>query len=103
VKCLCCGADKELGILTTYPYDGTLTREAPVEQLLCIECQGTTGFRMAIMCHECWHKLEVTRGIDMWIGQECWDSLDPATPYDQLPEVRRFTDGDIVWNAVGYQ
>jgi hypothetical protein len=93
--CLACGTAKDMATLEVYPYpkDDCLC-DSPLPPLLDVDCQaakvqpdGSWEFRNAIMCHECWHKLVASRGIDMWIGQECWESLNPVTPFDKLPRI----------------
>lgn len=103
-RCLSCDAKKNLLIETIYPYpeDESLCDE-PIPQLLTIEVQGNQGgYKMCVMCHECWHKLCISRGIDMWIGQACWGSLNPITPYQRLPEVQYNEKGHIEWRAERY-
>ena len=84
MKCLACGVEKDLSVKEMYPFpdDGVITDE-PVSPLFVIECQRKTEWRVAIMCHACCHRLEP----DMWISDRCWESLEPATPFEQLPAV----------------
>lgn len=103
MKCFSCGADKDTDAEAIYPYiEDNLTTEVPIPELLIIECQGdkSDDFRMVVMCHECWHRLERTRGIDMWIGQGCWKSLVPMVSFDNLPLVK---EGDAKWDAWSYE
>lgn len=93
--CLACGAEKDMAVEAVYPYpEDDCLCDSPIPPLLDIDCQaeeaqpdGGWGFRNAILCHECWHRLHAARGIDMWIGEACWQSLDPVTPFDQLPPI----------------
>jgi hypothetical protein len=61
-----------------------------ISPLLTIECEGEGGFgsdnpfKVVTVCHRCFEKLDP----DMWISENCWNSLNPVTPYDMLP-VRR--------------
>ena len=102
MKCFSCGNDKDLSVEVVYPYpeDGSLC-DSPIPQLLTIECQGrdNKGYRMVAMCHNCWHKLETNRGIDMWIGEDCWESLNPVMPFANLPLVRDDLDNIEKWSA----
>lgn len=89
-KCLGCGCEKDTSVNETYPYDGeydSLVTNEPIEPLLVMECQVEFGpWKAAVMCHECWHRMCVERhGMDMWIGQDCWDSISPVTPVLELP------------------
>jgi len=34
------------------------------------------------MCHACYNEVEG----DAWISKACWESLNPDTSYDDLPE-----------------
>ncbi len=108
-KCFCCGVEKDLSVQVKYPYEeDNIATDIDVPQLFTVECQGQNedpdnsgDFRMAVMCHDCWHRLETTRGIDMWIGQRCWESLNPITPFEKLPEiVLEYNEGK--WDAENY-
>jgi hypothetical protein len=88
-KCHGCGAEKNPADLEVYPYpeDERLT-EDPIPPLLTVECQPAdpkSGWRMATVCHHCFHRLDV----DMWIGQRCWESLSPVTDFRDLPTLVR--------------
>lgn len=99
MKCLSCGIEKDLDKLETYPYcEDNLTNECPISPLLTVECKGDC-WKMAIMCHECWHHLsENTQGIDMWISQSCWETLNPVTHFSSLPNVKQ----EGKWDAKTY-
>jgi hypothetical protein len=62
-----------------YPDDGIIDDE-PVSSLFDLDCQGP-DWRVATVCHSCFHKLDV----DMWISEHCWSSLSPIMPFEQLP------------------
>ena len=105
VKCLSCHVEKDLSVLEEYPYpeDDRLS-EGMHEPLLCIEVQPNIpgdGYRMAIFCNECFHRLHVSRGIDAWIGQECWESLEPKTPFIGLPMVK-CSGGSAIYSPSAY-
>lgn len=107
MKCFSCGADKDLSEEKVYPYpeDGSLCDE-PISQLLTIECQGKEDkpdgrWRLAVMCHDCWHRLQTSVGIDLWIGEKCWELLDPVTPFAGLPKVFQGS-GSEKWKAENY-
>jgi hypothetical protein len=106
MKCLSCGADKDLSVESVYPYpEDECLCDDPIPQLLTIDCQGrnNTGYRMSIMCHDCWHRLHMAGGIDMWIGEACWESLNPVTPFAQLPAVKQNEKGHPIWDAKKYE
>ena len=103
-KCFSCGVEKDLSTSATYPYEeDNITTDSPVAQLFTVECEGDNGKgdRMAVLCHECWHHLESNGGIDMWIGQRCWESLNPVIPFERLPKIiLDWTEGK--WDAGNY-
>jgi hypothetical protein len=100
MRCLACHADKDLLKFETYPYSGphdNITQDRPLEPLCCVQCEGRTPgeWGMAIMCNECFHRLsENTQGVDMWISEACWETLQPKTPFSQLPPIKQ--NGDRV-------
>jgi hypothetical protein len=86
MKCFSCGCDKDLDKLEMYSHNDSFTQDDPIEPLLTIECQDDNGpYRMVVICHECWHRLCETIGIDMWISQVCWETLNPILPFAKLP------------------
>jgi hypothetical protein len=105
MKCFSCGVDKDLSKEAIYPYpeDETFCDE-PISQLLPIECQGKNGqgYRMVIICHDCWHRLEQGVGVDMWIGEKGWEFLNPVVPFDKLPKVKYYDSKQTNWNAGSY-
>jgi hypothetical protein len=80
MKCLACGVEKDPAQKEMYPYDD-LDREEPIAPLLELDCEGPSGFRVVLVCHACFHRLEP----DQWISDKCWLKLDPITAYEQLP------------------
>jgi hypothetical protein len=109
-KCFSCGAEKDLSVKIHYPYEEDhISTDALVPQLFTVECQGqkdnpdnSWDFRMAVMCHECFHRLETNGGIDMWIGQQHWKFLNPVVPFDNLPKiVLEYNEGK--WDAENYE
>ena len=90
MRCLACGVVKPTEQPEVYPYSGeydTIITDIPIEPLFAVECQRSSEFRWCVMCHECWHRLcENTQGIDMWISASCWETLEPITAFDDLPE-----------------
>lgn len=83
MRCLACGVEKDTSVKEVYPFPEDGMIEEPVEPLFGVECQGSfgKGWRMAIVCHTCLHKL----APDMWISEQCWLNLNPITPFEQLP------------------
>ncbi len=82
--CMSCSVKKDLSVFEVSPHaeeDGLVSD--PICPLFVVECQGPRGWRVAIVCHGCFHRLEV----DMWISERCWSSLSPAIPYDGLPQM----------------
>jgi hypothetical protein len=85
-RCLACGAEKDRGVKETYPYpdDGIITDEQ-IEPLMNVDCQGRgDDWRVVTVCHACFHKLNP----DMWINEHGWRSLNPITPFEQLPKLQ---------------
>jgi hypothetical protein len=84
-RCLACGVEKDTSVKEVYPYpdDGIITDE-PIEPLMTMDCQGAGDWRVVTVCHACFHKLDV----DMWISERCWLSLNPITPFEQLPKLQ---------------
>lgn len=82
-RCLACAVEKVATFKEIYPYpnDGIIDDE-PIEALITLDCQGEQDWRVASVCHECFHKLQP----DMWISEACWSALDPVTPFVQLPQ-----------------
>ena len=84
-KCLACGVEKDTSAKEVYPYPGEdRFIDEPIDPLITIDCQGTRGWRVVTVCHHCFHKLDV----DMWISERCWRSLNPITPFEQLPKLQ---------------
>jgi len=83
-KCLACGVEKDTSIKEVYPYPDDGLIDEPIESLMTIDCQGTKDWRVVIVCHACFHKLDV----DLWISERCWQSLNPIVPFDQLPKLQ---------------
>lgn len=84
MKCYGCGKEKNPFEKETYPYeDDTLTTEEPIEPLIVLECESSLGWKGVVVCHDCFHRLDP----DMWIGERCWNSLDPAVKIENLPKI----------------
>ena len=84
-RCLACGVEKDTSATEVYPYpDDGIIDDEPIEPLMTIDCQGTGDWRVVTVCHACFHKLDV----DMWISERCWLSLNPITPFEQLPKLQ---------------
>ncbi len=103
MKCLSCGCEKDPTLLEAYPYDGDeFDHYDLLPSLLTIECQRSTEWGMAILCHECWHKLSrACNGVDMWIDCAVWKSLDPVTAYENLPAIKKH-NSKTIWDAKHY-
>jgi hypothetical protein len=82
-KCLACGVEKDTSVEEVYPFpeDGIMD-DKPIAPLMDIECQGK-DWRVVTVCHSCCHKL----GVDMWSTEKCWLSLNPITPFEELPKL----------------
>lgn len=90
MRCLACGVKKETSELEVYPYPDDGIVDSPIKPLSVIHCQGpTTDWRAVVVCNHCLHKLEP----DQWISSTCWASLNPLTPFAQLPAIRETPSG----------
>jgi hypothetical protein len=95
MKCFSCGIEKDLDVLEVSPHaEADHLCDDPIPPLSCIECESRTAFgkgepepwRMVVVCHECFHRLEP----DMWINEYCWELLNPVRSFDSLPFVKDF-------------
>lgn len=90
-RCFACGVGKDTEVEAFYPYkdeNDNICTDSPVDQLFVIDCtsnNGKDGCRICVMCHECWHRLCEGGGIDMWIDENCWKSLNPVISFIKLP------------------
>jgi hypothetical protein len=87
MQCWGCGTEKDTSAFEAYPYpeEERLTDE-PIPPLFVIDCQPQEkedghDYRVVVVCHECFHKLDV----DMWIGSRCWRKLNPKIVFEKLP------------------
>lgn len=84
MNCLACGANGDGEAIYPYP-DDCIDDSEPLPKLFCIDAVPTIHgdkSRMCVVCHECWHKLDV----DMWISEKCWESLSPQTKFSDLQQ-----------------
>jgi hypothetical protein len=90
MKCLAYGVVKDPRVKEFYPYpDDGIVDDRPNGPLWVIHCQGHPEWRAVVVCHHCLHKLEP----DLWISSNCWASLNPITPFEELPMIRKGSDG----------
>jgi len=80
--CFGCGVEKDPSVLEISPFakEDNLIEE-PIPPLFVLDVQGAQEFRVAIVCHSCFHKLEP----DQWISEAMWVDLNPKVPYSSLP------------------
>ncbi|MES2597737.1 MAG: hypothetical protein V4662_20495 [Verrucomicrobiota bacterium] len=89
-QCHACGIEKDPDALELYPFpeDGVVD-DQPISPFFTLDCQPTSAarersdWRVARVCHACFHRLDV----DQWISDACWESLNPVTPFEQLPKL----------------
>jgi len=84
MKCHGCGVEKDPSVKEVYPYPSDGLTDDPMEPLITFDCSvspGGGGWKMVIVCHECFHRLDP----DMWICQSIWESINPVVPFDSLP------------------
>ena len=80
--------EKDTEVKEVYPYADDGMIDEPIEPFFTLDCDGprfggVTDWRKVAVCHGCFHKLDV----DMWISSNCWQSLNPITPFEQLPKL----------------
>jgi hypothetical protein len=86
VRCHGCGAEKDPAALEVYPYpDDDRFGAEPVRPLFTLDAQPRPPeageWKAVNVCHHCLHRLDP----DMWISSTCWKSIDPVTPWADLP------------------
>ena len=82
-SCQSCGIEKDDEVLEYYKYDDSIAIDSPVSPLFELSCQPNdfnSPFRIATVCHECFHKLDP----DMWISEACWKKLNPVVEFSKL-------------------
>jgi hypothetical protein len=87
MKTFCMGCGVEKGLKEEELYVGEyLINDVPIPSLMVSCVSGNekdTPWKKAVFCHKCFDKLEP----DMWIGESCWNSLNPPfVPFEELPE-----------------
>jgi hypothetical protein len=95
-----------MAVLEPYPYpEDERLCEGPIEPLFVLEIQPDEGpgdWKVAVVCHECFKKLDP----DMWISENCWININPVIPFDKLPlnDLPLETDEDAAakWNPASY-
>lgn len=88
LKCHCCSVEKDPSILEIYPFpDDGIVDDEPIPPFFDLDVQpegdikGGGTWKRATVCHSCFHKLEP----DMWISEKIWMSMNPSTPFIDLP------------------
>ena len=88
-RCQACGVEKdtEAKEIYRYPDDGVVD-DRPIDPFFGLHCQGPvddgiTDWRVATVCHDCFHKLEP----DMWISDDRWKALNPIVAFEKLPKL----------------
>jgi len=88
MKCCGCGAEKDMSVLETYPFpEDEIFCNEPIQPLLNLECQPkdkSGEWKLTIVCHECFKKLDP----DMWISENCWIGINPIITFDKLPSLK---------------
>src|SRR5947208_378125 len=81
-RCLACNVEKDPSAKEIYPYADDGLIDDPIEPFMTIDCQRGGDWRVVTICHECFHKLQP----DLWINDVGWKSLNPITPFEELPK-----------------
>lgn len=87
VKCHVCGIEKDPSVKEFYPYEeDNIVTDRPTSPVCSIDVEGYDGYdRRATICNECWHRLCVMDAVDLWLSEKIWETLNPVTPFNQLP------------------
>lgn len=85
MKCHACGVEKDPSALEGYPWpeEDSITDE-PIPPFFELDVEPSDGggrWRRCTTCHSCFHRLSP----DVWISQRGWESLNPVTPFADLP------------------
>lgn len=97
-KCICygCGVEKDPEVEEMYT-GKDLCNDEPIGPLIVLDCQphkfDDPNWKSVIVCFECFDKLSP----DMWISQNCWESLNPHIPFNELPKL---CGSDLDWDPV---
>lgn len=79
--CSSCGIKKDPEIKEIYPFpDDGIVDDKAIGPLIRIKVAGHP-FRIASVCHQCFHKLDP----DMWISQAQWESEPRRIVFENLP------------------
>lgn len=83
ITCHACGVVKDPESFEVYPYEeDPIVNDRPISPTFQVRCDVPTGFKLATICHHCFHRLEP----DMWTCRQHWEALSPVTAYDDLPD-----------------
>lgn len=87
MKCHGCGVEKDPAVKEVYPFpEDNIVTDRPIQPLHELDCEPTDDalpWKRVTVCHGCLHRLEP----DMWISQQCWESLNPVVRFSELPDV----------------
>ena len=83
MHCQSCGTPKDPSAPEVYPYPDDGLTDRPIDPLMEVAVEPSGGrWKSATVCHHCFHRLSP----DLWISRACWESLNPAVGFDQLPD-----------------
>ena len=90
IKCHGCGIEKDMSVLELYPFpEEDRNCDDPVPPIFKLDCKPWEpykefGWKKVSVCHICFSKLDP----DMWISSRCWNSINPITPFEELPALK---------------
>lgn len=86
--CFSCLSEKDTKNKEIYPYPDDDITDEPISQLFVIPVDDPNqpGFRICLICFECFHKLRLINGPDQWMSRSEWEYLNPKINFDNLPK-----------------
>lgn len=88
------------------PYEEARLCDIPISPLLVVEFEPWEPYKhlewkAGLVCHKCFAALH----MDMWCSSRCWESLNPITPFERLPDILEPGDDEDYqkkWNEANY-
>lgn len=86
MRCYGCGVMKDPLKEEVYPWpEEDRLSDEPIQPLFVVACSSTdnkpTTFKATVCCHNCLYRLYP----DIWISQQCWESIKPKIQFNDLP------------------
>lgn len=102
-RCWACGVEKDTAVLEVCPYPEAHLCDDPLPPLFVVELEPWKPYehlnwKAGVVCHQCFALLD----MDMWCSSNCWNDLEPLTPFEKLPDMLARDDSDSCWNVDNY-